>query len=136
MDRVGDCVARDIAAATGMSASEFAVLSRVVEEGKGQLRQNEIAELLDWQRSRLSRLLTRMEGRGLVVRTPDGPGRLIVATQAGHDAVATARPAHAQAVRQTVFGLVPADTAESFWTTIDAIGRGTSSDVHTTVQPR
>ena len=127
MDGVWENVAHGVAAASGLSASEFAVLSRVVEEGGGELRQNAIAELLGWQRSRLSRLLTRMDGRGLVIRTAQGPGRLVVATRAGHDAVATARPAHADALRQALFGLVPDDAAESFWTTIGAIGASPSS---------
>jgi DNA-binding MarR family transcriptional regulator len=124
-DRVWESVAHDVAAAAGLSASEFAVLSRVVEGG-GELRQNAIAELLDWQRSRLSRLLTRMEGRGLVSRTAEGLGRLVCATRAGHDAVATARPAHADALRRALFGLVPDDAAASFWTTIGVIGASPS----------
>jgi DNA-binding MarR family transcriptional regulator len=126
MDSVWDSVAHEVAAAACLSASEFAVLSRVVEGGGGELRQNAIAELLGWQRSRLSRLLTRMEGRGLVIRTAQGHGRLVVATRAGHDAVASARPAHAVALRRALFGLVPADAAESFWTTIGAIGTSPS----------
>ena len=121
-DRVWDAVAREITSATGMSASEFAVLSRVVEGGGGRMRQGEIGQLLGWQRPRLSRLLARMEGRGLVARTADGPGRVVIATAAGRDAVALARPAHARAVRAALIDLVPAGSADGFWAAIDAIG--------------
>jgi DNA-binding MarR family transcriptional regulator len=38
------------------------------------LRVGEIAESLDWEKSRVSHLLTRMEGRGLVERPPGDPG--------------------------------------------------------------
>lgn len=120
-DRVWDAVAREIMSATGMSASEFAVLSRVVEGG-GRMRQGEIGQLLGWRRPRLSRLLARMEGRGLVARTADGPGRVVIATTAGRDAVALACPAHARAVRAALIGLVPAGSADGFWAAIEAIG--------------
>jgi len=71
-DVVWETVAREINVATGLSGADFAVLSRVVERGAGSLRQHELATMLGWQPSRLSRQIARMEGRGLVSRMVDG----------------------------------------------------------------
>lgn len=135
MDRVWDAVAREITSATGMSASEFAVLSRIVEGG-GRMRQREIGVLLGWQRPRLSRLLARMEERGLVTRTVDGPGRMVIATAAGREAVAVARPAHARAVRAALIDLVPTGSTDGFWLSINAIGEAQDGQPPTPVSLR
>jgi DNA-binding MarR family transcriptional regulator len=76
------------------------VLTRVVELGGGRLRQNRLAELMGYHRSRLSHHLTRMEERGLVVRESVPGGVEVSATQAGRAAIAEARPVHARAVRR------------------------------------
>jgi len=59
LERVG----RDIAHATGLSGPEFGVLSRLAAFGKGEMRQNEIATVMGWEKGRLSHQLTRMEKR-------------------------------------------------------------------------
>src|SRR5215475_3791201 len=77
-------VDRDIAQATGISGPDFAVLSRLAAIGKGQMRQQELAEALGWDKSRLSHHLTRMQERALVERRQgDGPAVLIVLTSMG-----------------------------------------------------
>jgi DNA-binding MarR family transcriptional regulator len=123
-DVVLRAVTDDIGAATGLSGADFAVLTRVVELGDGSLRQQELARLLGWERSRLSRQISRMESRGLLVRIADGPARMIAATDAGHAAVAAARPAHAAAVRRALIEPVPAEFRDRFWATITAIAAG------------
>jgi DNA-binding MarR family transcriptional regulator len=106
---------------TGMSGADFAVLSRVLELGQGSLRQQELARLLGWERSRLSRQLSRMEERGLVVRTVEGAARMITATEAGERLLDSARPAHAEAVRRALLDLVPEAEHEQFWRTVEII---------------
>jgi DNA-binding MarR family transcriptional regulator len=93
-------VADDIAAATGLSDPDFGVLTRVVEDGGGTMRQNALAESMGYHRSRLSHHLSRMEARGLITRRQSGDGVEVVVTDAGRAAVARARPVHAAAVRQ------------------------------------
>lgn len=93
-------VAADVTAATGLSDPDFGVLTRVVELGGGRLRQNRLAELMGYHRSRLSHHLTRMEERGLVARETVTGGVEVIATESGRAAVARARPVHAQAVRR------------------------------------
>jgi len=94
-------VAADILAATGLSDPDFGVLTRVVEIGRGALRQSELTQSLGWHRSRVSHQLTRMEQRGLITRRalPEG-GVEIRVTDTGRARVAEARPVHAAAVRE------------------------------------
>jgi DNA-binding MarR family transcriptional regulator len=99
-------IAADITAGTGLSDPDFGVLTRIVEIGGGRLRQNRLAELMGYHRSRLSHHLTRMEERGLISREPSGGGVDVAATPAGFDAVRKARPVHASAVRSHLVDLL------------------------------
>ncbi len=114
-------VAREIANATGLSAADFSVLTRLIEEGEGSLRQQRLADDLGWERSRLSRHLARMESRGLVSRSGTGPERWIHATAGATDLTATARAAHARAVRGNLLDSVPEELRTAFWSAIEAV---------------
>jgi DNA-binding MarR family transcriptional regulator len=121
-DAVLAAVAREIHSAAGLSAADFAVLSRVIENGDGLMPQQDLGALLDWKRARLSRQLSRMAERGLV-RREDVPGRrvLIIATDEGRTALAAARPAHAKAVRRALFEHILAPGSDAFWNVIQEI---------------
>ena len=94
-------VARDVAAASGLSAAEYAILVRLLEIGDGRLRQRELAAALNWDKSRISHQLTRMQERNLVTRTKTTQdGSQVAITRLGRDALERARPIHAQAVRR------------------------------------
>jgi len=67
-DEVWSRVGRAITDATGLSTADFAVLTRTVEAAVPP-RQQDLADQLGWSRSRLSRQLSRMAERGLVIRT-------------------------------------------------------------------
>src|ERR1700761_9468719 len=74
-------VGRDIAQATGLSGPEFSVLSRLAAIGKGEMRQQDLASVMGWEKSRLSHQLTRMQERELVERrTADGHATRVVLT--------------------------------------------------------
>jgi DNA-binding MarR family transcriptional regulator len=96
-------VGSDIERATGISGAEFGVLSRLEAMGKGQLRQQKLADSMGWDKSRLSHQLTRMETRGYLERSPATEGGVMVSiTKAGSDVLALARPVHAQSVRENL----------------------------------
>jgi DNA-binding MarR family transcriptional regulator len=96
-------VGRDIAKATGLSGSEFGVLSRLAALGKGEMRQQALARMLSWDKSRLSHQLTRMQERGLIARRCTDPKTvLIVLTKLGRDKLEAARPIHAESVRRNL----------------------------------
>jgi DNA-binding MarR family transcriptional regulator len=96
-------VGRDIAQATEVSGPEFGVLSRLLGIGKGEMRQQELARVMGWDKSRLSHQLTRMQERALVERRPiDGNAVLVVLTELGREKLNAARPIHAESVRRNL----------------------------------
>lgn len=123
-DTVWEQVVRAIGADTGLSAADFSVLTRVVESGDPP-RQQQLADSIGWQRSRLSRQLSRMADRGLLERVDHENGRVVRATPAGRRAAASARTAHARAVRAALLDRAPHPPASPFWRTVDALGRPT-----------
>jgi DNA-binding MarR family transcriptional regulator len=96
-------IGRDIAQATGLSGPEFGVLSRLAALGKGEMRQRALARVMNWDKSRLSHQLTRMQQRGLIERrSADGNTVLVVLTKLGREKLEAARPVHAASVRRNL----------------------------------
>ena len=96
-------VGRDIAQATGLSGPEFGVLSRLAAIGKGEMRQQALASMMAWDKSRLSHQLTRMQERSLIERRRvDGKTVLIALTKLGREKLDAARPIHAASVRRNL----------------------------------
>src|SRR5207247_6927924 len=92
-------IGRDIAQATGLSGPEFGVLSRLAAIGKGEMRQQALARVMTWDKSRLSHQLTRMQERALIERRhTDGKAVLVVLTKLGREKLDAARPMHAESV--------------------------------------
>jgi DNA-binding MarR family transcriptional regulator len=90
----------------GLTLPEYEVLVQLSETAQHRLRPFQICEALNWEQSRLSHQLTRMERRGLVSRhecAADGRGAFIELTAAGADAIAAAAPRHVASVRGLVF---------------------------------
>jgi DNA-binding MarR family transcriptional regulator len=89
-----------------LSSVEYSVLASLSEAEDGVMRARDIAQQLDWERSRLSHLLKRMEARGLVERVicdSDARGFNISMTEAGWDSIRQAAPGHVSFVRENVF---------------------------------
>jgi DNA-binding MarR family transcriptional regulator len=96
-------VSRDIAQATGLSGSEYGVLSRLAACGKGEMRQQALASSMGWDKSRLSHQLTRMQRRVFIERRPmDGGAVLVALTNHGRERLDAARPVHAESVRRNL----------------------------------
>jgi DNA-binding MarR family transcriptional regulator len=94
-------VGRDIAQANGLSGPDFGVLSRLAAIGNGEMRQQTLASVMGWDKSRLSHQLTRMSQRSLIERCPVGSNTiLVVLTEAGREKLNAARPVHAESVRR------------------------------------
>jgi DNA-binding MarR family transcriptional regulator len=90
----------------GLTLPEYEVLVQLSEAPSRRLRPFQICEALNWEQSRLSHQLTRMERRGLVLRQEceaDGRGAFIELTPAGADAIGAAAPRHVAAVRGLIF---------------------------------
>lgn len=94
-------VVRDVSDATGLSAAEFGVLSRLEDLGDGELRQQALADSMGWHKSRLSHQITRMQERGFVERRSVELSSVTVAiSKRGHDILVAARPVHTASVRR------------------------------------
>lgn len=91
---------------SAMQSGEYSVLATLSEADKGPLRPAALAAELAWDRSRLSHLLRRMEGKGLIQRCTDaidGRGQLVSLTDDGWKAVREAAPSHVTFIRGTIF---------------------------------
>jgi DNA-binding MarR family transcriptional regulator len=103
-ETVMNAVEHDIADGSGLSGPDFGVLSRLADLGGGELRQQDLATSMRWDKSRLSHQLTRMDGRGLTTRRPaDAKGVIVSITAVGKKALAFARPIHARSIRRHLF---------------------------------
>jgi DNA-binding MarR family transcriptional regulator len=88
-----------------LSFIEYHALARLSEEPDGMLRMSELAALTNASLSRLSHLVKRLEGRGLIRREPDpANGRYTnaILTDGGYAKLAASAPGHAACVRQLV----------------------------------
>lgn len=121
-EAVWNQVAAAIAAASGLSTADFSVLTRAIED-KCPPRQQDLADALGWSRSRLSRQVARMEDRGLVRRSASSSSTIIEATAEGRRLLASARAAHAEAVRAALLDRVPARDRKAFWRAVATLGR-------------
>jgi DNA-binding MarR family transcriptional regulator len=90
----------------GISHFEYLVLSGLSMSAGHTMRMSDLAVVAEGSLSRLSQVVSRLERRGWVRRTPDpsdGRYTLAVLTQDGWDKVVATAPGHVEAVRQLVF---------------------------------
>jgi DNA-binding MarR family transcriptional regulator len=123
---------RQLQSDADLSLADFDVLVALTDRPDVQARVLELAEALQWEKSRLSHHLARMQRRGLIERQEcpeDGRGAFVVLTDEGRAAIERAAPAHVDTVRALVFdGLDPdqvdtlADIAKSVLNRIDPAG--------------
>jgi DNA-binding MarR family transcriptional regulator len=91
---------------SGLSTAEFTLLVPLSESSGGVLRARELSRIVNWERSRLSHQVARMEKRGLVIReecSEDARGSMVRITDVGRAAIVAAAPAHVVAVRRHFF---------------------------------
>ncbi|WP_433018203.1 MarR family winged helix-turn-helix transcriptional regulator [Kribbella sp. CA-294648] len=85
----------------GLSASDFEILVNLSESATGRMRAFELGEATQWEKSRMSHHLSRMEKRGLIRKEAcDARYPEIVLTDEGLAAIKACAPAHARRVRE------------------------------------
>lgn len=105
-------VDRQLVRDSGLSVADYQLLVPLSEAPDGALRARDLGRGIDWERSRLSHQLKRMEQRGLILRREcptDARGTVIVLTAAGRRAVEAAAPPHVEWVRANFIGLLTSD---------------------------
>jgi DNA-binding MarR family transcriptional regulator len=117
-------LARQLQEDSELSLADYDVLVRLTEPAGSSLRPAELAERLQWEQSRLSHQLARMERRGLVWRQDhpsDGRGLVIGATDRGQRAIRDAAPGHVAAVRRLFLDGIPASDVEPLAVLLEAL---------------
>lgn len=97
---------RELQSHNGLSLSDYDVLVALTDVEERSLRMFELGERLQWEKSRLSKHLARMDARGLIRRTPcedDRRGANVELTDEGRAAIEAAAPDHVALVRELIF---------------------------------
>lgn len=128
--RVFGCVVKEMSEYTGLSEGDFGVLDRLVQFGDGKLRQQELADSMDWDKSRLSHHLTRMEKRGLVLRKPldTERGVQVIITSVGKSALDEALPIVSKAIRKYFLDLLTDQDIKSITELAERTKKSTAID--------
>ena len=80
---------------SGLSGADFEILVALTDVTDGRVRFQDLAQEIDWERSRLSHQVARMIKRGLVAReecAEDGRGAFVVITAQGRVVIEAAAP--------------------------------------------
>ncbi len=101
---------RRLHAQCDLSLPDYEVLVRLTEtHSAGSARVFQLSRSLQWEKSRLSHHLKRMEARGLVTRhvcPTDARGAIVSITDEGRAAIERAAPCHVSDVRRLVFDVL------------------------------
>jgi DNA-binding MarR family transcriptional regulator len=88
---------------TGLSPADYQVLLALRENAGHRLRSSELAASIEWERSRLSHHLARMERRGLIRRddcATDNRGAEVSLTEHGAEMFGSATAPHLRAIKR------------------------------------
>ena len=122
--RLSATLQRELHDDAGLSMPDYEVLVHLTDSPAGRVRVTDLARLLQWERSRVSHHVTRMESRRLVQRVEcaeDGRGAFVVITPQGRAAIEQAAPGHVNTVRRLVFDALGSEEIHVFATIIDKV---------------
>jgi DNA-binding MarR family transcriptional regulator len=88
---------------SGLTDADYEILAVLSGHATGHMPAQELGALVQWEKSRLSHQVRRMQERGLIAREPnpaDGRSAMICLLPAGRRAIADAAPRHVRNVRQ------------------------------------
>ena len=112
-----------------MSSGDYVVLLALSEAKHQTLRSSALASQIEWERSRLSHHLGRMEKRGLLRRVScaDAHGIDVVMTDAGAEMFHAATVPHLRAVREVFVDALTDDQLAHIDEVTDALRRHLAS---------
>lgn len=115
---------RQLQADSGLSLSDFEVLVHLTDRPEPRMRVGELGQALQWEKSRLSHHLGRMQKRGLVCREDcpdDARGAFVALTDQGRAAIEQAAPGHVETVRALFFDALTEEQVDAFAAIVDRI---------------
>ncbi len=117
----------ELALESGLSSGDYQVLLALVEAEGNRIRSSELADRIDWERSRLSHHLRRMEMRGLVRREASGPhdsrATHVTLTAQGETRFRTASKIHTATIKRYFVDALSAEQFASLAEILDALDR-------------
>jgi DNA-binding MarR family transcriptional regulator len=114
--RLNERINRELAQKVGLSEADFEILSALIESPNESVRALALRCDLEWEKSRLSHQLRRMEERDLVTRqecAEDNRGSVIRVTEAGRKLANEAKVYYEQTVRQYVVDVLTAEQLQT-----------------------
>lgn len=99
-----------------LSLADYEILVCLSEAESGELRSFQIADQVQWEASRLSHQLRRMDGRGLLERRScpeDRRGLTVAITEAGRAAIDAMAPRHVAEVRRVFIDRLSPDQLDA-----------------------
>lgn len=122
--RLSERINRELSEKTGLSEADFEILTALTEAPDETVRALALRCGLEWEKSRLSHQLKRMEARGLVLREEcieDNRGSVIRMTELGRKLAAEARIYYEEAVQRYVVDVLTPDQLEMLGTIAETI---------------
>jgi DNA-binding MarR family transcriptional regulator len=111
---------------SGLTDADYEILAVLSGHPTGHMPAQELGALVQWEKSRLSHQVRRMQERGLVVREPnpaDGRSAMICLLPAGRRAIEGAAPQHVQNVRRHFIDLFTPAELDTFTALSDRVLR-------------
>ncbi|MGC4192073.1 MAG: MarR family transcriptional regulator [Thermomicrobiales bacterium] len=122
--RLAERLNRDLAQRTGLSEADYEILAFLADRPHTPVRAIALRCGLQWEKSRLSHQLRRMEERGLIQRLAcpaDNRSFEVAITDAGREKVSTAKTVYAHLVRQYVFAALTPKQVDALGEVANAI---------------
>ncbi len=110
-----------------LSLPEYEVMVRLSEADRRALRMAELADSVNYSRSRVTHTIARMERAGFVERrqcAEDGRGVVAFMTDSGYAKLVEAAPAHVESVRQALIDLASDEDLEAVKRVFSAVIEG------------
>lgn len=122
--RLTERLNRELVRKTGLSEADFEILCALTQTPEESVRALALRCGLEWEKSRLSHQLRRMEARGFITREEcpeDNRGSVIRVTDTGRKLAAEARIHYEQAVRRYVTDILTAEQMEALGTIAEVV---------------
>jgi len=117
---------------SGLSPADYQVLLALREAEDTRLRSSELAAIIEWERSRLSHHLGRMEQRGLIRRADcatDSRGAEVSLTENGAAAFRRASAPHLRAIKQHFVDALTPEQVEALADVLQSLQRHLRAEV-------
>jgi DNA-binding MarR family transcriptional regulator len=122
--RIAARLHQDLQRTSGLSLPDYDILVHLTDVPDGRVRVLELADGLQWHKSRVSKQVARMAARNLVAKeecVEDARGAYVKITATGRRAIEEAAPAHVELVHRLIFDSLDPDEVRALATISEKI---------------